>query len=1032
MTIQIGLSILFMAFIAALVYKFKDNGKKLPLTGVLVMLFAAGLALRLLLAYFTIGFANDIALFKAWGQLCNDIGYGGVYFQNELFLDYPPGYLYILSWLDGIRGLLNLPMESDGYTLMVKLPSILADLATAFIIYRLGAKKLSLGWGVLLSAAYMFCPAVLINSSVWGQIDSLCALIMVASLFLLDKNRIIPSAIVYGIAVVFKPQMLIFAPIFIFYTIIRKRYLQLAVGIGCSLLAIMLVATPFVKNFDYLFLIEKYKSTMDYYSYYTVNAYNIWALIGQNWGALPENPIALFALNWSVPAIATALCGIYMWKHRENYSIFMALAILMSTVFMFAVKMHERYLFPALIALLISYMLSKDKRQLLLFGGFATVHFLNTSYILYLDNSYVAPFAPQVLLLSAAQLGMFIYLIYVAFTPKRAVAGEFNIKYADKITQAVAAKLPAAAPEEPVDRAMHAKDWFLALGLAGIYAIFAFWSLGSNVSANTSWEPGQGESVVLKAGGEYNSISFLSGIGRREQSYYRVGCNFSLELSADGINWQPLGDLLVTENSWNEVYAWKERTVENPLPYLKITALDGESILNEIAFETVDGQGFTPIELIEGNGQMLIDEQNTVPNTPSYYNSTYFDEIYHARTAYEHLLGVDAYENTHPTLGKLIITASISVFGMNPFGWRFAGALFGVLMLPIFYHILKRLFGKSSLAAAGLILFAFDFMHFTQTRIATIDTYAVFFILLMYDAMLVFIQKDFMKSSIKSLLVPLLLSGIFMGMGAAAKWTCIYGAVGLAVLLFAKFITSYRGAKDKSACMKRITELCLWCVLFFITIPFAIYFAAFLPLTTLPHNVNNIFGSFVGYQTHMFSYHSGLVAEHYFASPWYEWPLDLRDIWYVNTSLNSATGEISSIACLGNPLLWWCGLVGLVAAIGFFVKERRQALGFLLTGFGAVYLPWVLVPRLTFVYHYFTAVPFIIMALMYCIKRMSAVGLWARPVGKLKITWSVVLLWGFVAVNLGMFALFYPVISGAPTTADFANALEWLPGWTFA
>ena len=78
---------------------------------------------------------------------------------------------------------------------------------------------------------------------------------------------------------------------------------------------------------------------------------------------------------------------------------------------------------------------------------------------------------------------------------------------------------------------------------------------------------------------------------------------------------------------------------------------------------------------------------------------------------------------THP--GKLIISLGIRIFGMNL--WLAVyGALFGVLMLPVLYHLLKQLFGRTRLCTAGTLLFAFDFMHFTQTRIATIDTYAVF------------------------------------------------------------------------------------------------------------------------------------------------------------------------------------------------------------------------------------------------------------------------------------------------------------------
>ena len=134
----------------------------------------------------------------------------------------------------------------------------------------------------------------------------------------------------------------------------------------------------------------------------------------------------------------------------------------------------------------------------------------------------------------------------------------------------------------------------------------------------------------------------------------------------------------------------------------------------------------------DGSAAALFDEQGTVPAMPTWYNSGYFDEIYHPRTAYEHIRGIYPYEITHPPLGKLIMSLGIQIFGMTPFGWRFMGALFGVGMLPLLYVFLKNLFGKTAVAACGTALFAFDFMHLTQTRIATIDTYGVFFILAMY------------------------------------------------------------------------------------------------------------------------------------------------------------------------------------------------------------------------------------------------------------------------------------------------------------
>ena len=76
-----------------------------------------------------------------------------------------------------------------------------------------------------------------------------------------------------------------------------------------------------------------------------------------------------------------------------------------------------------------------------------------------------------------------------------------------------------------------------------------------------------------------------------------------------------------------------------------------------------------------------------------------------------------------------IMGIGISIFGMVPFGWRFIGTLFGVFMVPAVYLFAKRMLKYRWLAVVTSLLFVFDFMHYTQTRIATIDTYVTFFII---------------------------------------------------------------------------------------------------------------------------------------------------------------------------------------------------------------------------------------------------------------------------------------------------------------
>ena len=140
-----------------------------------------------------------------------------------------------------------------------------------------------------------------------------------------------------------------------------------------------------------------------------------------------------------------------------------------------------------------------------------------------------------------------------------------------------------------------------------------------------------------------------------------------------------------------------------------------------------------------------------------------------------------------------------------------------------------------------------------------------------------------------------------------------------------------------------------------------------------------------------------------------------------------------TISSFGNPVLWWGSIPALLWALWRGIVRRDRKAGFLLTGFLAAYLPWVLVPRLTFLYHYFTALPFALLALLLVFDRLEESG---RLTGALRVgPVSMALprcLWGGVLVIAAvLFGVFFPVISGAVTTADYAHSLQWLPGWFF-
>ena len=547
--------------------------------------------------------------------------------------------------------------------------------------------------------------------------------------------------------------------------------------------------------------------------------------------------------------------------------------------------------------------------------------------------------------------------------------------------------------------------------LTAVYAVAAFTGLGSARDPQHFCTLEAGESATLA----------LDGVHSIDTVWYYTGLytgKYTLAYSDDGITYTAAGTM---PQGYADLFKWLQPQPADAAPatasYVRITA-NAHLELGEFALYDPQGKRIA-VRAITGpaSAGALCDEADTVPASSTYYNSSYFDEIYHARTAYEHLRGVYPYEVSHPPLGKVILSLGIRLFGMTPFGWRCMGALFGVAMLPLMWDLLRRMFRDDRVALCGAALLACDFMHLTQTRIATIDSFATLFILLMY----LFLYRYFTEGRLRHLAA----CGIAFGVGAATKWTCLYAGAGLGVLWALHWVFQGMQAHrdgDGRRYVRRLISNIGFCLVFFVLVPGMIYYASYYPYGAARglHGAGMYFtreyaAIVLENQRFMFTYHSGLVATHPYSSRWWQWLLDLRPILYY---LSYGDGTVSTIGAFVNPLLCWGGLLALPVLVYHAVRRDRTAL-FLLVGYLAQVLPWVFISRLTFEYHYFAATLFLVLALGYVFDRLRQRGYFG-------------IVYAFTAASGALFALFYPVLTGVTVTRSYAwNVLKWLPDWPF-
>jgi len=590
------------------------------------------------------------------------------------------------------------------------------------------------------------------------------------------------------------------------------------------------------------------------------------------------------------------------------------------------------------------------------------------------------------------------------------------------------------------------KDLITIVLLAIVFFSIAAWNLGDTQIPTNSTQLTAGESFYVNLGASTNVQYFIVLID--------VGAyNFTVSSGSPG-NWTEVTNYPTpySNSQWSEdYYVWTQIAISKITQYLKVDVGPTGPEPSEIAQTAVINQNNQQVNITSitnvgtGNPDVnnLINQQNLVQYPSDYMQNTYFDEIYFVRTAQEYLHLQLPYEWTHPPLGKLIQAGGILIFGFNPFGWRIMGVIFATLMIPLIYLLGKKLFGTWIGGFTSAFLLTFDFMHFTMARMGTADTYIVFSALAWQLFFLIYL-KNVLDKGWKTSVTPLFLAVVFATLAFSTKWFDLFGSLGALAILVAMRITEVKKLKGTlKAKFYTLLDRPYSQIVGFVLIGVVIYFIIYIPDMLAGR-------SFIGVlnlQEQMYIYQSTLKATHPFASPWYSWPFlfDPFNKWVpyagsqypynVHVPLfleltSLPNGTTSVIVLLGNPALWWVGFAAIVGLtvftvpkilqkrFNFSLKDNLPAV-FILTIFFFQWLCFIFIMRLTFIYHYYECVPFLCLAVAFIVNRY-----WNNK-------WGKILTIAYFALVVGLFILFYPAISGAPTSNSFINSLQWFKSWVF-
>ncbi|HYB82890.1 MAG TPA: dolichyl-phosphate-mannose--protein mannosyltransferase [Mycobacterium sp.] len=462
--------------------------------------------------------------------------------------------------------------------------------------------------------------------------------------------------------------------------------------------------------------------------------------------------------------------------------------------------------------------------------------------------------------------------------------------------------------------------------------------------------------------------------------------------------------------------------------------------------------------------------------SPTDAGTPIFDEKHYAPQAWQVLHNHGVEDNpgfglvVHPPVGKQLIAVGEAIFGYNGVGWRFTGALLGVVLAALVMRIVRRISRSTLVGAIAGVLMICDGVSFVAARTALLDGILTFFVVAAFGALIV--DRDQVRRRMHIALLegrsaetvwgPRLGvrwwrfgGGVLLGLACGTKWSGLYFVLFFSAMSLAFDVAARRQYQVPRPWLGALRRDLIPTAYALVLIPFVVYLASYAPwfasetaidrhevgLSIGPHGMiplPDAIRSLWHYAAKAFQFHAGLTNSAGNYHPWeskpWSWPMSLRPVLYAIDQQNvggcGAQSCVKAEMLVGTPAMWWLAVPVLIYVSWRMLVRRDWRYAAVLTGYCAGWLPWFAdIDRQMYLFYAATMAPFLVMAIalmcgdiLYSPGKGPTQNSERRTLGLIAVSFYV----AFVVTN---FAWLFPVLTGLPISQQMWNMEIWLPSW---
>ncbi len=332
-----------------------------------------------LVGLFSPGHGGDLNAFTQWAEGVARWGLGG-YYANGGDSNYPP-MLYLL-WPLGAA------LDGRELVFAIRLLSIPFDLALGWLVYDVVAHATGRERdGLLGAAAYLLNPAVLIVGPIWGQVDGMGALPMVAAIVAVARGRPLLAGALAVVAGLVKPQFGVAALTLLGLGLFwlrspddRRRLALLGVGAAGAFVAVL--APLGLGPLGYLRLVG---DTLTRYPFISEFGFNPWGMVF----GFGDRDDQWFRIGTAL-AIGGIGASLWLLRRRRDLVGLLGVGVLIGlAIYFLPTRVHERYLFGAVA--LLAPLAAMEPRLRRPFATLSLVFFATLVYVLVTSPYRILP-----------------------------------------------------------------------------------------------------------------------------------------------------------------------------------------------------------------------------------------------------------------------------------------------------------------------------------------------------------------------------------------------------------------------------------------------------------------------------------------------------------------------------------------------------------------------------------------------------------------------------------------------------------------